>query len=419
MTQKIRCTNPNCANRILPTTAKRNGGLCGQCANEKARQQYLEEVRKNRRDLNEFAGLNDPVEILKIIHKPRKYDPLINWIPYPIKTDELYVTLGKPEQAAMAEYALQHIGTDRHGEAEKVCLCLAAFTDANIDACLRKLVSIDSVRPGFPFFKAPSDVRDELLDRVCSDDTNRHSILLALAWIGDEKVVQHFSTWRNSPPVWANTLGCPPSNYAHEAGWELSDDGNRRNLYSRGCIPLLKRPDTDSSCLTLTDRTDLCPWCQTPLTNFLDASPDTCSISGEPAWGGRLQIATCEHCTVFFDVFGQLDENGICHWSSWNPKEQIPPNWEAERLPRNPLAAIGTRRAWFAAHDCLPTTFSQIGGHPTWIGEASYPTCPECARTMTFVAQIAPAEIMEPAEGIFYSFACSNCRTTATNFRQT
>ncbi|RJG26563.1 hypothetical protein [Paenibacillus thiaminolyticus] len=43
------------------------------------------------------------------------------------------------------------------------------------------------------------------LQSIGVDADNRKAILLALAWIGDEKVVERFWEWQAHPPEWAGT----------------------------------------------------------------------------------------------------------------------------------------------------------------------------------------------------------------------
>jgi hypothetical protein len=88
-------------------------------------------------------------------------------------------------------------------------------------------------------------------------------------------------------------------------------------------------------------------------------------------------------------------------------------------LPVDPLQLGADRSPFFAADQFLPTSFSQLGGHPTWIQDASYPACPDCENTMMFVAQLDHDDIEDFSEGLFYAFLCPNCRTTATTYQQT
>ena len=139
---------------------------CFQAALQKARDEH---IRKNRRDLNEFDGITDPVEALKIVHRPRKYDPLLNWIPPPKPVDQLYSDLSDHDQSRLADYAKSQTGSNRNDEAEDILLCLAAFTDARFDSCLRAFASHNLFWPSLPFHRSPPDVRDELIARVEKD----------------------------------------------------------------------------------------------------------------------------------------------------------------------------------------------------------------------------------------------------------
>jgi hypothetical protein len=82
------------------------------CVQAKAEQERDAYIRANRRDVNEFEGISDLVEILRITHRPRKIDPLVNWVPYPTSTDEIYLGLDQEECERMSAYADGMIGTD-------------------------------------------------------------------------------------------------------------------------------------------------------------------------------------------------------------------------------------------------------------------------------------------------------------------
>jgi transposase len=56
-------------------------------------------------------------------------------------------------------------------------------------------------------------------------------MLFALAWIADDLVRDQFRAWREYPPPWRSHLYVAPHEYAHEAGWELTMEGGRRELY--------------------------------------------------------------------------------------------------------------------------------------------------------------------------------------------
>jgi hypothetical protein len=419
MTERIACNTPGCKGMILPDTAARTGGLCMPCVGAIAKRERDEFVRLNRREVNEFEGITDVVEVLKIIHRPFRFDPLLRPIAYPVPVDQLYPGLTASETKRLAAYAEELIGTDRNNEAEDICRCLAAFTDAPVDDCLRKFVRHFLYRPSLAFRRAPDDVRDELLARVEFDSERRNNILVALAWIGDEAVVRRFDQWRRIPPSWRKTLYVPPQNYAHEAGWELTEDGQRRNLYFEKCARLAKRmAEPMGTFRAIREREDICPWCASHLTTLFELPSDL--IDTTPGWPEKISVATCEICTVFGVIYGLVDHDGAAHWSGRNERPKYLPDdadsWH--RLPKDSLDVAALQTATFAADQFLPTTFSCLGGLPAWVQDAEYPHCPECSKSMTFLAQIDRQDLEEYGEGIYYAFICSVCRTTATSYQQ-
>ena len=65
------------------------------------------------------------------------------------------------------------------------------------------------------------------------------------------------------------------------------------------------------------------------------------------------------------------------------------------------------------------TGISQLGGHPEWIQDASYPLCPSCRRHMPYIGQVSWWEFDELAEGSAYAFLCLPCGKAATIYQQT
>jgi len=380
-------------------------------------------VQKNRREVNEFEGVSDAIEVLKIVHKPRSYDELVTWIPHPTPVDELYQGLTDFERNQLAEHAESLIGSERNEEAEEICLCLAAFCDARLDNCLRRFVSHQSLWPSLAFHRSPPDVRDELLARVEVDEDNRNHILLALAWIGDSTVIDRFGLWRNDPPSWCDSLYVPPEDYSREAGWELTSDGKRRNLYFSQCHALRRGPSqSPDSFRAINGRTDKCPWCSANLTSIVEVDPAFFAQSLISEWRFPIRVATCEVCTAFAEsIFGIISDDGQANWSSKNVRPKYLPDDSESwgRLPEDTLYLSEVRSAIHAASQFLPTAFSQLGGHPTWVQDSVYPNCPECSESMMFLAQIANEDIEDHSEGTYYAFLCPRCKTTATAYQQT
>ncbi len=392
------------------------------CVQAKAKQERDAYIKANRRDVNEFEEISDPVEILKITHRPRKNDPLVNWVPYSTSTDEVYRGLDNGQCERLATHAEGLIGTDGHEVAEDILRSLAAFTEFPLDRCLRALLSNRSFCPSLAFRNAPPDVRDSLIDRVEADQENRNLILLALAWIGDEVVVSQFQKWRRDPPEWRVALFIPPENYSREAGWELTPDGQRRDLYFQQAVELKMGTSHSSGVFgAIAPRADCCPWCGSILTDLFHFDLTLCGLDSKQVPQGQMRIPTCEVCTAFGTVFGATDSAGTARWSDRNVRpEYLPDDVESwGRLPIDSLQLGAKRSPLFAADEFLPTRFSQLGGHPTWVQDATYPVCPVCQNTMMFVAQVDHDDIKDYSEGVFYAFLCPDCRSTATTYQQT
>jgi hypothetical protein len=86
---------------------------------------------------------------------------------------------------------------------------------------------------------------NEIAPSVAEDITETSFLLTCLAWIGDDNVVAKFAAWRDVKLLWrpsAELIALNPSiaddssvrpltSVTYEAGWELTSDGARRNLY--------------------------------------------------------------------------------------------------------------------------------------------------------------------------------------------
>lgn len=423
MDERIPCKNPQCSHDILPATATRTEGYCMPCLNARYQQEQEEYIRKNRKTIDAFSGISDPVAMLKLVHESRPHDPLIEWLPCPEPIDKLYQGLSVDQIRHLTAYAEELWDSGGENEAQEIALCLAAFTQANLDNFLRRLINEKEFEfySCLLFHRAPPDVRDTLLQQVENYAGSRDGILCALAWIGDEVVVKQFNRWRQEPPTWCDTLYLPPHDYARQAGWELTKEGRRRNLYFPQCTHLIKQlPERSTAFRAVAEHGENCPHCAMPLINLFEAEPGAVGFSADD-WPGQIRILTCQCCTVFDTVFARVDSHGQPRWFEKNKLSTLALEHSADwtMLPHDILHPGESRLPLFAAEIFLPTTFSQLGGHPAWVQDADYPTCPTCAQTMMFLAQLSYEDIEEYGEGMLYGFICPTCRTTATSYQQT
>ena len=181
--------------------------------------------------------------VLKIVHSPPKPDPLIRYAQPPRQIAALYAELDSGQIAALARHAHALLKKGDTDAAQGIATCLVAFVSADISSLLQEFIRVEALRPEFVFHRAAPKIRDLLtqhLARVAGrDPLLTDKLLCALAWVGDQRVVDLFAGWRSQPPSWAADLHIPPHQYSQQAGWELSPDSQRRNLYHEICYPLI------------------------------------------------------------------------------------------------------------------------------------------------------------------------------------
>jgi hypothetical protein len=139
---------------------------------------------------------------------------------------------------------------------------------------------------------------------TCERGDRQNDALVALAWIGDEAVQTAFSKWRDSPPAWVDKLFVPPHRYAEEAGWELTLEGKRRDLFHSVAFPLIspkQASEVNDAVKVGVPAEETCGWCKRKLVGLLEfkAIEDVFPDQG----AGRVRIVTCHACTCFAPSF--------------------------------------------------------------------------------------------------------------------
>ncbi|WP_239614629.1 DUF1963 domain-containing protein [Cohnella mopanensis] len=427
MSERLPCQTPGCTATILPATAIKTGGICMPCRQKKLVLEEKAYIEKNRIDVNRYAGVTDPVEVLKIMHTPRKYNPLENDLPYHTRAQVLYHQLTEPEFERLETYAITLIDNGDFDLAETILLSLVCFANSRIERGIETLFRKGRYNPSILYKDAGPAIRDELIHQVNCDSDNRNLLLLALAWIGDEEVIRLFTKWRDDPPPWASKLYVSPENYTYEAGWELDQYGRKRLLFHSKsyhievCGEGIGESELARSVVVALQTDDQeCPWCKSRLTVLLDFKLQDPLIKFINLPGEQLRIAACVHCNCYGTVFMKVELDGSYSWSEYNSlpdflQERVPDEESIWRTMRLSERLMGT---FEGACWTLEAPVSQIGGHPAWIQDAEYPTCPCCSETMMFIGQIDMEQAAD-SEGIFYTFLCGSCLISAVNYQQT
>lgn len=416
---RLECSNAGCANTILPTTAKRTGGLCGPCHGKLLKAKRDEYVCQNRKIVNPYEGVTDLTEILCLAHQEWPHDPLISYLPPPLSVEDLYTSLSDAQAQRLMTFATQSFARGERVIAENIARHLAAFTRFNLDEMLKMWVEVEHFWPAIAFRAAGEEICHAVLSCLRSSDVNANHALQAVAWIGGDSVINALQAFDVVLPSWAKRLYIRPSDYARTAGWELIDE-KRRELTLRSCFAVQPvAVDALSDDLHLfREQCERCPWCMSPLVALL-AIGVTCPQFlklGIPA--KSIDVITCSRCTRFSTIYAELDAEGHGHLATSN----IPPDWIVDELEANPWAGksikLVERNPLHAADLLLSTKYTQIGGMPAWVQDVGYPECHKCGNTMIFLAQIDNG-YFTGYEGMYYAFLCFDCQTTATTYQQT
>ena len=424
-TERVPCRTEGCTNTILPATAKANDGHCMPCVQKRLHAEREEYIRLNRREVDPYAGVTDVVEILRVLHTPRPHDPLVVFRPCPQSVEELYSRLSAEQANRLMAMAADALRADNEDFAQEIAKSLAVFTDLPLDPMLESWLEQNCFWPPVVFRGAGAVVRDAVVAALESGEANANEALSALAWIGDDRVQELFRHWEANPPNWRSKLFVGPSGYANVAGWELGRPA-RRNLFHDECwaiTPALSEQSPDQSLRLLSATNQDCPWCQRPLIHLIDLNLEDARFDFLEIVGRKLPILTCDVCTGYGSgfMFARVASDGNALLTAGGKR----PDWlpeKADSLKPSPWAGVpvrlSLRRAIHAVDWCMPVSISQVGGMPSWVQDTAFPSCPDCSRTMKFVAQIDNGHF-SGHEGVYYAFLCASCRTTATTYQQT
>lgn len=161
--QRIRCIALGCTNMIQPATAARTGGFCGPCDTKRKKTAYDEYVRTNRKDVDRFAGVDDPVELLRLIYTTPPPNPIVNLLPPPRSIEDIYLQLSKADTKRLLTLATNALQFGDFNLAKKVVQHLATFTEESLDSFLESCQSTNLVLPPVCFRGAGPKVRDGLV----------------------------------------------------------------------------------------------------------------------------------------------------------------------------------------------------------------------------------------------------------------
>jgi hypothetical protein len=420
-TERIPCRTEGCANTILPATANANDGFCMPCVHKRHEKEREEFIRKHHREEDPYAGITDPVELLRIFHTPRPHNPLVTFRPPPKSPEELYASLNSSQNGRLMTIAADAFRSCQDHFAQSLGRSLALFTDFPLDPMLEAWIDRNLYWPPILFRGAGASIRNAVVVALESGRANANHALSALAWIGDDRVAGLFREWKSRPQSWASGLHVGPADYAHDAGWELGPTG-RRDLFHHECWAIETNAagaDADSSVTFMREVDQTCPWCKRRLVHLVEIDLGNQRFAFLGISGAKLPVLTCDACTCYGQsMYSRISPDGTARLLDENPPKWLPTDLNSwSRSPWKDQAIRLYKRRAIRAADWFTDSISQIGGLPSWVQDTEFPKCPECSRTMKFVAQVDNGQF-PGREGIYYAFLCASCRITATTYQQ-
>lgn len=418
--ERIPCKSAGCTRTILPSTTVETGGYCHPCIQEERRKAHQAYVLANRKDVDPFAGLVDPVDIILAFHERRPYDELIHYLPLQRPLASVYRDLSPSGVERLVEHVVSIAGPEHDSSRDQLLLELAAYTTANLDRALLALIACGQFYPGMAFHRAGPAVRNALL--AATEIHNEHA-MQALAWVDHSEARERFIRWRKQPPSYQAELHVPASSYAQIGGWQIEADGSSRRLYVETCwalIPTTERSLSGSNACRIGVATDQpCPQCGQSLTDLMILDRDDTRLASIP-WSKRhLRVRTCLTGTcynpIFFDCSG--DDHPV--WLGEVSPQRVVENGDWSPVPAGSLVLGGQERGLLHGASDSFDHLSQIGGLPAWVQDSDYLSCPKCAMAMTFIGQISVADVHQRGEGMYYALVCPACQVTGTTYQQT
>ena len=272
------------------------------------------------------------------------------------------------------------------------------------------------------YYRAPADVRDALVQALLEAENSREAnrLMCCLAMQGDDRALEVFHELEEHPRPWREKLYVDPSVYAHTGGWTFDKAGNRRQLNFDTCYPLIKGDRSrDKAAQVFRPREDRCPHCKGRVVDILtlDGRDARLSFLG---LDGVITATCCPNCVPWeepaWSRFTLDGRSEAVFPYTYGEGEESDGDWEAE-LSDNPyvLGPDPVPLFYGAEFDGLTCT---VGGFPFWIQDAQYYPCPDCGKTMMYLAQIK-WDALDFMEGTLYIEICPDCRTVSMHHQQT
>ena len=299
---------------------------------------------------------------------------------------------------------------------------LLCYHNAITPELQRAALAMELYYPSEIYYRAPADVGDALVQALLEteDPGEAGNLLCCLAMQGDDRSLEVLHELEEHPRPWRKKLYVDPSVYAQTGGWTFDKAGNRRQLNFDTCYPLIKgERSKDKAAQVFRPREDRCPHCKGRVVDILtlDGRDARLSFLG---LDGVIPATCCPNCIPWEEpAYSRFTLDGgseAVFPYSYGAGEEDDGDWGMEEYANNPYV-LGTESVplFYGAHfDDLST----VGGFANWIQDANYYPCPDCGKTMKYLAQIQ-WDSLDYMEGTLYIEICPDCRVVSMHHQQT
>jgi hypothetical protein len=182
---KILCKTTDCDAMILPTTATRNDGLCEPC--------YKKFLLDNRRIINLYEKITDPVQIIKIYHHNHKDDLINVYEPYEGKIFDCYKQLTTQEAQNLYQYAITLYKCQNYDEAKRIMIGIVALNLIEVTEFLNELIENQDYQLPLLFHHCSTEILTQLLNNLAKNLDHKINILDIIIWLYEKNNSHLFS----------------------------------------------------------------------------------------------------------------------------------------------------------------------------------------------------------------------------------
>jgi hypothetical protein len=299
-------------------------------------------------------------------------------------------------------------------------LSLLAYHDVNTEKVAAAAFRRAEYYPPAIYRNASAEVRDGLIALLMNPDcTEANNILQALAFQGDDRVLEVFRQLGEKPLKWQENLHVPPSVYAEIGGWTFDANGDRLPLIYDTCYYLTQTGVAGAGTISCRALTDICPNCGSRLIDVLSldcAMPELAFLG----IGDKIHIPVCPNCAGLCEqTIVRYEPNGE------STMELVRPFAEKNYCDEDTYAAM-TSKIFKLSDSPVPKFFAlgcdeviTIGGMPEWIQDTVFKECPDCGKKMKLLAAIPWSTLDNDYEGTLFAEICTDCKVISLFHQQT